>query len=148
MSQTGHTFEGPAPTHGAHTSDGKLFCGSYSNTRWRSDDMAPFRSQIMTHRATQPGYSRGSGRDGERGGQAERVGRYQKAKRKLDALQIEHATLNRTLAALQSTGGTVVATPAIATVVPTSSDVAATNTNAGDAFGGRESMQGRPGSNH
>jgi hypothetical protein len=46
MSQTGFTFEGEAPAAGAHNADGKLCCGSYSPTRWFSDDMSSFRPQI------------------------------------------------------------------------------------------------------
>jgi hypothetical protein len=42
MSQTGFTFKGEAPAAGAHNADGKLCCGSYSPTRWFSDDMSSF----------------------------------------------------------------------------------------------------------
>jgi hypothetical protein len=66
-SQTGFTFEGEAPATGAHTADGKLYCGSYSPTRWFSDDMSSFRPQIQAIRECH-GLPSGGGRGGGQGG--------------------------------------------------------------------------------
>jgi hypothetical protein len=50
----GFTFDGSTPSSGAHTSDGKLYCGTYSPSRWFSDDVKPFHEQIGEHRDQHP----------------------------------------------------------------------------------------------
>ena len=45
-----YTFDGHAPTIGAHTPDGKLFCGTYSPSRWFSHDIRPYHDLITTIR--------------------------------------------------------------------------------------------------
>jgi hypothetical protein len=148
VSQTGFTFEGEAPATGAHNADGKLYCGSYSPTRWFSDDMSSFRPQIQSIRESHGSPSgggrsggRGGGR-GARGGRGGRGGRYQKEKRKLEELQVKNEQLSRKLAALQSTGGVIPTSDVTPVITP-----APASSNAGDAFGGRDSMQRHSGSN-
>ncbi len=112
--------------------------------------MSSFRPQIQAIRESHGtpsgrGGSRGGGRGGC-GGRGGRGGRYQKEKRKLEELQVENQALSRKLASLQSattppdTNTSDNVDPVIALAVPTP-------TNAGDAFGGRSSMQRRSGSN-
>jgi hypothetical protein len=72
------TFDGEAPSTGAHTAEGKLFCGTYTNARWRSDDLEPFRSQITGIR------------DKKRGGPKKYKGKgnqFSQAKRKIEELK-------------------------------------------------------------
>jgi hypothetical protein len=144
QTSTSFTFEGDAPTTGAHTADGKLYCGSYNPNRWFSDDMAAFRPQIISIRESHgaPSGGRGGGRGGGFGGRGGRGGRHQKAKRKLEELKVQNETLSRQLAALQSTENASIPGDTTPVVLP------AATTNAGDAFGGRDSMQRRPGSNN
>ena len=113
---SGFTFDGSTPSSGAHTSDGKLYCGTYSPSRWFSDDVKPFHDQIREHR--------------DQHGQRNTKSR--NANRKLQQLKTQNAELKRNLSALKSGGHNG------------DDDTAATEEsqdNAGDAFGGRESMQ-------
>jgi hypothetical protein len=111
----GFTFDGSTPSSGAHASDGKLYCGTYSPARWFSDDVKPFHDQIREQRSKQ----------GQKSTQSKN------ANRKLQQLQAQCAELKRNLSALKA-GGTG------------DDDTAATeesHDNAGDAFGGKESMK-------
>jgi hypothetical protein len=110
----GFTFDGSTPSSGAHTSDGKLYCGSYSPSRWFSDDVKPYHDQIREHRDKQGNKSTNS----------------KSANRKLQQLRTQNAELKRNLSALKAGGG--------------DDDTVATeesHDNAGDAFGGKESMK-------
>jgi hypothetical protein len=110
----GFTFDGNTPESGAHNSDGKLFCGTYSPNRWFSDDVKPYHVQIREHR-NKKGNKSSKSRD---------------ANRKLQELKTQNAELKRNLSALKSGGR--------------DDDTAATEEsqdNAGDAFGGKESMK-------
>ena len=110
----GFTFDGSTPDSGAHNSDGKLFCGTYSPNRWFSDDVKPYHEQIREHR-NKKGNKSSKSRD---------------ANRKLQELKTQNAELKRNLSALKSGGR--------------DDDTAATEEsqdNAGDAFGGKESMK-------
>jgi hypothetical protein len=112
----GFTFDGSTPSSGAHTSDGKLYCGTYSPSRWFSDDVKPFHEQIRGHRDK---HGRNSTKSKD-------------ANRKLQELKTQNAELKRNLSALKSGGRNG------------DDDTAATeesHDNAGDAFGGRESMK-------
>jgi hypothetical protein len=114
----GFTFDGSTPSSGAHTSDGKLYCGTYSPSRWFSDDVKPFHEQIREHRDKQGHNSTKS----------------KNANRKLQELKTQNAELKRNLLALKSGGRNG------------DDDTAATeesHDNAGDAFGGKESMKKR-----
>jgi hypothetical protein len=112
----GFTFDGSTPSSGAHTSDGKLYCGTYSPSRWFSDDVKPFHDQIRNHRDSQ-------GRN---------TTKSKTANRKLQELKAQNAELKRNLSALKSGGQN------------RDDDTAATeesHDNAGDAFGGKDSMK-------
>jgi hypothetical protein len=61
----------------------------------------------------------------------------------LEELQVENEALSRKLASLQSTEGAAPTEDAKPVVPP----VAPASANAGDAFGGRDSMQRRSGTN-
>jgi hypothetical protein len=84
----GFTFDGSAPSSGAHTSDGKLHCSAYSPSRWFSDDVKPFHKQIRNHRDSQ-------GRNSTKS---------KNANRKLQELKTQNAELKRNLSALKSGG--------------------------------------------
>jgi hypothetical protein len=110
----GFTFDGSTPSSGAHASDGKPRCGTCSPSRWFSDDVKPFHEQIREHRDKQ-------GRNSAKS---------KNANRKLQELRATTAELKRNLSALKSGGR--------------DDDTVATeesHDNAGDAFGGRESMK-------
>jgi hypothetical protein len=112
----GFTFDGSTPSSGAYTSDGKLYCGTYSPSRWFSDDVKPFHDRIREHRDKE-------GRNSTKS---------KNANRKLQELKAQNAQLKRNLSALKSGGQNG------------DDDTAATeesNDNAGDAFGGKESMR-------
>ncbi len=111
----GFTFEGSTPDSGAHNSDGKLFCGTCSPNRWCSDDVKPHHEQMREQRNKKGNKSSESRGD---------------ANRKLQELKTQNAELKRNLSALKSGGR--------------DDDTAATEEsqdNAGDAFGGKESMK-------
>jgi hypothetical protein len=108
------TLDGEAPATGVHTTDGKLYCGTYSPDRWFSDEIKPFREQIMGIRKKH-GKGGGGGRSNSRN----------KAKRKLQQLEKTNEELQRNLSALQKS---------------TTDDDKEKNDNAGDAFGGKSSM--------
>ena len=113
----GFTFDGSAPSSGAHTPDGELHCGAYGPSQWFSDDVKPFHDQIRGHRDKR-GRNNSKNKD---------------ANRKLQELRATNAELKRNLSALKAGGR--------------DDDTAATEAteeshdNAGDAFGGRESMK-------
>jgi hypothetical protein len=112
----GFTFDGSTPSSGAHNSDGKLYCGTYSPSRWFSDDVKPFHEQIREHRDKQGSNSTKS----------------KNANRKLQELKAQNAELKRNLSALKSGGQNG------------DDDTAATeesHDSAGNAFGGKESMK-------
>jgi hypothetical protein len=114
----GFTFDGSTPSSGALTSDGKLYCGTYSPSRWFSDDVKPFHEQIREHR------------NEHRSKQSNKSSKSRDANRKLQELKTQNAELKRNLSALKSGGR--------------DDDTAATeesHDNAGDAFGGKESMK-------
>jgi hypothetical protein len=110
----GFTFDGSTPSSGAHASDGKLYCGTYSPSRWFRDDVKPFHEQIREHRDQHGNRSSNS----------------RNANRKLQQLKTQNAELKRILSALKSGGR--------------DDDTGATEESqdyAGDAFGGKESMK-------
>jgi hypothetical protein len=84
----GFTFDGSTPSSGAHTSDGKLYCGTYSPSRWFSDDVKPFHEQIKEHRDKQGHNSTKS----------------KNANRKLQELKGQSPAPKRNLLALKSGG--------------------------------------------
>ena len=116
------TFDGETPSSGAYTSDGKLYCGTYSPSRWFSDDLKPFRDQIRELRTK---HGTGGSRKGKNPSQAK------KATQKIQELKKQNDDLKRNLSAL--TAGELDAEPA-----------AETPDHAGDAFGGKESMKKKP----
>jgi hypothetical protein len=133
---TGHdtfTFDGDTPISGAHNSDGKLFCGSYSHGHWFSEDMNEFRDEIMNIRAQHPGLrpSAGRGRAGYGGGGSKgapnRRNQNKKHQLKVKELKVQNDQLKMKLAALKSGD--------------TTDDK---GSNAGDAFGGRAAMSKKP----
>jgi hypothetical protein len=123
-----YTFDGEVPSKGVHTNDGKLFCGTYSWKRWWSEDLKPFRDQITGIREKNGKTPIKSGDDGRAN-----------AKRKLQALETQCADLKRNLSAMKSNAA---ATDGKAT--PDKSDK---DDNAGDAFGGKASMEKKRGAN-
>ena len=123
VQQTGDfTFDGDTPSKGAHTPDGKLFCGTYSWKSWWGDDVKPFRDQITSLREKHGKVSNKSGDDAK-------ANQGRNAKQKLQALEKQNDELRRNLSALKSnTGG------------GEDKGNSAKNDNAGDAFGGKNSM--------
>jgi hypothetical protein len=118
---SGFTFDGDTPRSGVHNSDGKLYCGTYSPSRWFSDDVKPFHDQIREHRDKQGPKNTKS----------------RNANRKLQQLQTQNAALKRNLSALKSG--------------VQDDDTAATEEsqdNAGDAFGGGISMKNKKAKDH
>ena len=127
-SSSGFTFDGRTPATGAHTADGKLFCGGYSTSQWRNDEqLAPYKSEILALREKNPHLNGKKGKN--KGGKKD----FKQAKRKLQQVKQKLKTATRKLAALQTDGGgnpeAGVAT--VAGQVPNP---------AGDAFGGRAGM--------
>jgi hypothetical protein len=121
---TGFTFDGEAPSHGAHTSDGKLFCGSYTHRRWFDDDMEQHRDEIKELREKHQPEGKPS--------PAKHKNQVRKHKVKVKELQKQNEQLQLKLSALKSgdkdAGGEKGGQP---------------GANAGDSFGGRDSM-GKP----
>jgi hypothetical protein len=127
VQQTGDfTFDGDAPPKGAHTPDGKLFCGSYSPKRWWGDDVKSFRDQINNIREKHGRNSRNPNKNGDDG----RANQGKNAKRKLQALEKQNEELSRKLSALKSDA-------------KDDDDPARNsekNDKAGNAFGGKDTM--------
>jgi hypothetical protein len=125
------TFDGDTPASGAHNSEGKLFCGSYSHGHWFSEDMNDFCDEIMNIRAQHPKLrpSAGRGRDGYGGGKGvpNRRNQNKKCQTKVKELKLQNDQLKVTLAALKSGDATD-----------------NKGSNAGDAFGGRAAMSKKP----
>jgi hypothetical protein len=125
------TFDGDTPVSGAHNSDGKLFCGSYSHGHWFSEAMNEYREEIMNIRAQHPELrpSAGRGRGGNGGGKGGPNRRNQNKKHqvKVKELKLQNEQLKVKLAALKSGD--------------TTNDK---GSNAGDAFGGRAAMSKKP----
>jgi hypothetical protein len=122
------TFDGDTPTHGAHTTEGKLFCGSYSHSRWFSDDMTQYRDEIKELREKhQPEY--GSGRrkqsDVKQGdGHPKRKNQVKKHQLKVKELKKQNEELQLKLSELKRTD-----------------QESKPGSNAGESFGGRDSMK-------
>jgi hypothetical protein len=116
----GFTFDGSTPSSGAHTSDGKLYCGTYAPSRWFSDDVKPYHEQIRGHR------------DNHRDKQGPKNTKSKTANRKLQQLKTQNAELKRNLSALKSGGQNGDDDDA---------DAEESHDNAGDAFGGQQSMK-------
>jgi hypothetical protein len=142
LGQVGFTFEGEAPSSGAHTSDGKLFCGTYAPVRWFHEDMKAFRQEITDIRSNNPewtGGRRGGNRNGKGGGKSGAFAGGKKqtqphskqARRKLAALQKQNADLKRNLSSLK------------AEAAASEHDALDKHNKAGDAFGGKNSMRDR-----
>jgi hypothetical protein len=124
-----YTFDGNAPTTGVHTADGKLYCGTYSPDRWFSDDIKPFRDQIIELRNK---YGNGSNR--KKSGNRNRGNDQAKdARRQLQELKKQNKETTRNLSALKSDGGDNKRSDA--------KDNDVKDQNAGDAFGGKNSMK-------
>jgi hypothetical protein len=115
---SGFTFEGGAPSSGVKTTDGKLYCGTYSPSTWFSDSIKPYHEQIQEIRAK---HGRGKSKPRDRAS----------ATRKLQQVTQQYDVLKRKLAALK------------ADVKVEDEDVAedGPTDNAGDAFGGQASMK-------
>ena len=108
-------------------SDGKLFCGTYAYEKWQSDSVKPYSDQITRYREKNP---RGSNKNWYNGD--EKGSPHKGAKRKLQALEKQNEELNRKLSALKSNAGG--GDNQAAAREPERND------NAGDAFGGKNSM--------
>jgi hypothetical protein len=120
------TFTGDTPASGAFTSDGTLFCGSYSHGHWFSEDMNDFREEIMRIRAQHPGRGRGESGGGKSG--PNRRNQNKKHQLQIKEMKMQNEQLKIKLAALKS-GDVAEAEP---------------NDNAGVSFGGRSSMTKKP----
>jgi hypothetical protein len=114
------TFDGETPSTGVHTVEGKLYCGTYSPTRWFSNDMKPFRDQIAELRLK---YQKGRTKSEHRYNQQQKakhriheskimkakrqiqelqnISEIAKAKRQIQELQNMNEQLKRNLSALQ-----------------------------------------------
>ena len=119
---SGFTFEGGAPDSGVKTTDGKLYCGSYSPSSWFSDSIKPYHAQINDIREKH-GRGKSKPRDNHKS---------TAATRKLQQVTQQYDLLKRKLAALKAEG-TADASEDVADDQPTD--------NAGDAFGGQASMK-------
>jgi hypothetical protein len=122
-----YTFDGDAPNQGVHTADGKLFCGSYSPTRWFSDEMKQFRDQIIKIR-NKHGTSSGKNKGGGRGKGRPVPSHVTKAKRKIQQLKKKNDDLTRKLSSLKTPNDD-------------KQSKSKDKDNAGDAFGGKSSMK-------
>jgi hypothetical protein len=120
------TFKGDAPSSGVHTSDGKLYCGTYSPSRWFSDELKPFHDQIREFRDKHG--TGGSKKSKSTGGNPHQA---KNANRKLQQLKTQNEALKRNLSALKAGEKDNV----------TDEPVEQTPDNAGDAFGGQQSMK-------
>jgi hypothetical protein len=121
---SGFTFNGVVPHSGVHTPDGKLFCGSYPYKVWFSDDVAPYRDEITELRNKHQPEGKPPGTA------AKRKNQVRKHAIKVKELQTQNEQLQLKLSALKSGEKDGSGPPG-------------TNANAGDAFGGRDSM-GKP----
>ena len=121
------TFDGDTPSSGAHTSDGKLFCGTYSWKHWWSDDVKPYRDQITSLRDKHGRSSNKNRKDRD----DDKANRGRNAKRKLQALEKQNEELKRNLSALKSNAGGG---------GDSTAEDSDRNDNAGDAFGGKSTM--------
>lgn len=120
---SGFTFDGDTPTHGAHTTEGKLFCGSYSHSRWFGDDMKQYRDEIIEIRQQhQPEYVGGGRKPGD--GHPKRKNQRKKHQLKVKELKKQNEELQLKLSELKSN---------VQDAKPSS--------NAGESFGGRDSMK-------
>jgi hypothetical protein len=132
---SGFTFDGDAPANGAHNNEGKLFCGSYHPNRWFSDELKPFRDEITKIRQENPGHRGNKSMKGNGKQSGKQTGK--QVRRKVQQLKKSNEALNRKLSALK------------AKVEEETSTATGTNEtpadNAGDAFGGRDSMRGSRG---
>jgi hypothetical protein len=115
---SGFTFEGGAPDSGVKTTDGKLYCGTYSPSRWFSDSIKPYHEQIKEMREK---HGRGKSKPRDR----------ETATRKLQQVTQQYDVLKRKLAALKAEGKEE--EKDVTDDKPTD--------NAGDAFGGQASMK-------
>jgi hypothetical protein len=126
------TFEGDAPSSGAFSSDGKLFCGSYSHRHWFSDDLSEHPTRILELRELHP-EQKPNGRAGSRGGKS-RSGPHRhnqtSYKHKIQALEKQNEKLQVKLSALKAEEA--------------NEEKEETHNHAGDSFGGRASMSRRP----
>jgi hypothetical protein len=120
------TFDGEAPSSGAFTSDGKIFCGTYKRDHWFSDAVQPHRVEITELRAKHQPEGRPAGKDA-----AQHKNQVRKHQRTVKALKQKNTDFNLKLASLKSVNKDDEAGPQ--PVV-----------NAGDAFGGRDSMTKPP----
>jgi hypothetical protein len=129
------TFDGDTPKTGAHNSDGKLYCGSYSHGHWFSDDMNNFREEIMSIREQHPELRPSSGRNrggygGGKGG-PNRRNQHKKHQVKVKELKLQNEQLKLKLASLKSDEGG-------------GKESTEKGSNAGGAFGGRATMSRKP----
>ena len=134
--KSGFTFDGDAPANGAHTNDGKLFCGSYHPNRWFSDELKPFRDEITKIRQDNTGQHGNKSNKGHGKGKQSGKQSGKQARRKVQQLKKKNEDLNRKLSALKAKVGEE---------APNATDTNDTPAaNAGDAFGGRDSMHRGP----
>jgi hypothetical protein len=136
---SGFTFKGDAPANGAYTTDGKLFCGSYHPNAWFSDELKPFRDEIAKRRQENPGHH--GNKSGK--GHGKTPGKFGKQdskhiKCKVQQLKKRNNALSRKLSALKAKDG-----DETNTATGDTKDTPAAN--AGDAFGGKDSMRGSRG---
>jgi hypothetical protein len=131
-----YTFEGDAPPSGAFSSEGKLFCGSYSHRHWFSDELSEHRTRILELRELHPEYksnSRGGGRGGKSQSSYHRRNQVS-PKHKIKALEKQKEKLLLKLSALK-------AEEADERKEETKEEA---HDHAGNSFGGRASMSNRP----
>jgi hypothetical protein len=126
------TFEGDAPSSGAFSSDGKLFCGSYSHRHWFSDKLSDHCTRILELRKLHPEH-KPNGRAGGGGGKSRGAPHRRNQtsyKHKIQALEKQNEKLQVKLSALKAEEG--------------NEEKEETHDHAGDSFGGRASMSRRP----
>ena len=134
-SDSGFTFEGETPLQGAHTSDGKLFCGSYKRHHWFRDEMAQYRDEIKDLRAKHQPEGKPEGKT-----KPKHKNQVRKHQHKVQELKKKNEQLELKLSALKTGNkdGNSEKEKDGQMVVYNSEQA---KTNAGDSFGGRDSMK-------
>jgi hypothetical protein len=140
-------WEGQAPAQGPHTTDGKLFCGRYSHDQWFHDSMDAHRDNIMSARDANPtlrpsarrgGYGGGGGGGGGGGKSRPRrrtqAVKFKEAKATIAEMKVAQEQMKVRLAEIKTGAGQ-----------GGKSGGANDGAGAGNAFGGKSSMRGKPG---
>ena len=121
-----YTKDGSCPQTGVHTSDGKIFVGSYPREKWTSDSVKPYHAEITANRNS--GEGGGTTRNQKRS-----VNAVKRQKRKLKALKQQIETVKASVAAISTTAET------------NEEDASSTGNKAGDSFGGKNSKRSKRG---